>query len=246
MAERARTIVTTSWDDGHPLDLRLAELLSDYGVRGTFYFAPRSREREVLELADLRRLAGQFEIGGHTLTHPDLRALDQRNLDDEVAGGKRAVEDAIGRPVEMFCYPKGRCNERVRLAVEEAGFIGARTTQLFRFDVPDPFRMPTTLTVKSAGMAYWLPRAVLSLSGRGLRLLADVDLRIAWLRLARGLFRHAFEHGGVYHLRGHSWEIEQHAMWNDLEEVLKVITQQEGVAYVTNGELVRMMQAEAG
>ena len=30
-------IVTTSWDDGHPLDVRLAELLSSYGVPGTFY-----------------------------------------------------------------------------------------------------------------------------------------------------------------------------------------------------------------
>lgn len=31
------TYITTSWDDGHPLDLRVAELLSEYHLQGTFY-----------------------------------------------------------------------------------------------------------------------------------------------------------------------------------------------------------------
>ena len=31
------TCITTSWDDGHPLDLRVAELLAKYGLQGTFY-----------------------------------------------------------------------------------------------------------------------------------------------------------------------------------------------------------------
>ena len=31
------TYITTSWDDGHPLDFRIAELLSEYRLRGTFY-----------------------------------------------------------------------------------------------------------------------------------------------------------------------------------------------------------------
>ena len=29
-------MITTSWDDGHPLDIRLAELLATYGLRGHF------------------------------------------------------------------------------------------------------------------------------------------------------------------------------------------------------------------
>src|SRR5688500_11915407 len=34
---RKAAIVTTSWDDGHPLDIRLAEMLARHGVAGTFY-----------------------------------------------------------------------------------------------------------------------------------------------------------------------------------------------------------------
>jgi hypothetical protein len=33
------TIVTTSWDAGHDLDMRLAERLSAYALKGTFYVA---------------------------------------------------------------------------------------------------------------------------------------------------------------------------------------------------------------
>ena len=33
------TIVTTSWDDGHHTDLRLAERLAAYALKGTFYVA---------------------------------------------------------------------------------------------------------------------------------------------------------------------------------------------------------------
>lgn len=35
--ENKQLIITTSWDDGHPLDLKIAELLDKYGINGTFY-----------------------------------------------------------------------------------------------------------------------------------------------------------------------------------------------------------------
>ena len=30
-------LFTTSWDDGHPSDLHVADLLERYGMKGTFY-----------------------------------------------------------------------------------------------------------------------------------------------------------------------------------------------------------------
>ena len=36
--------VTTSWDDGHRLDLRLAEILDEYQLPATFYISPASTE----------------------------------------------------------------------------------------------------------------------------------------------------------------------------------------------------------
>ncbi len=48
------------------------------------------------------------------------------------------LEDALGRPVEMFCYPKGRYTQRVRQAVVDCGFLGARTTHVFTFGPAAP------------------------------------------------------------------------------------------------------------
>ena len=60
-----QSFMTTSWDDAHPLDLRIAEMLARHNLSGTFY-APRSAETEVMPLADLRELSRGFEIGAHT------------------------------------------------------------------------------------------------------------------------------------------------------------------------------------
>lgn len=35
---KKQIIVTTSWDDGHKLDLKLAKLLEKHEIRGTFIF----------------------------------------------------------------------------------------------------------------------------------------------------------------------------------------------------------------
>jgi putative transposase len=44
-----KAVVTTSWDDGHPLDLKLAELLKKYDIPATLYMPMDNPEREWLE-----------------------------------------------------------------------------------------------------------------------------------------------------------------------------------------------------
>src|ERR1700686_406272 len=102
------TIVTTSWDDGHPCDLRLAEALAKSGLPATFY-VPLFGEcgKPVLESAALRGFLNQgFEIGAHTVTHQMLPKLDNTGLSREVGGSKQLMEDQLGEEVRMFCYPR--------------------------------------------------------------------------------------------------------------------------------------------
>ena len=42
-------ILTTSLDDGHPLDLKLADLLAKYCVPGTFYIPLGNGERPAMD-----------------------------------------------------------------------------------------------------------------------------------------------------------------------------------------------------
>lgn len=69
----------------------------------------------LLSAAELRELAAAgFEIGSHGLTHAALDGLSPAEAEREVAGSKSALEDALGRPVEVLAYPYGRSGTAVR------------------------------------------------------------------------------------------------------------------------------------
>ena len=117
-----RLLVTTSWDDGHPSDERLADLLSRYGIAGTFYVPDRnSEDRPVLDEAAIRRLSSTFEIGGHSIDHVVLHRLPPEELARQVVGNKRWLEDVSGKPIRGFCYVRGRYNNAVTGVVRRAG-----------------------------------------------------------------------------------------------------------------------------
>jgi peptidoglycan/xylan/chitin deacetylase (PgdA/CDA1 family) len=70
--------VTLSWDDGHPFDARIADMMLRHGLRGTFYIS-RIAERGTMSAAQIRELSQTFEVGAHTLGHIVLtRARDQQ------------------------------------------------------------------------------------------------------------------------------------------------------------------------
>src|SRR5436853_5127201 len=85
--------ITTSWDDGHPSDFRVADLLTKYGLRGTFY-VPRTAETATMSAAQVRDLAGTFEVGGHTVRHVVLTEATDERAGQEIAESKSWLEDA--------------------------------------------------------------------------------------------------------------------------------------------------------
>ena len=46
-------------------------------------------------------------------------------------------------------------------------------------------------------------------------------------------FEYILQHGGLLHIWGHSWELEQRRLWGALEDELKYIANAQAV-YVTN------------
>jgi peptidoglycan/xylan/chitin deacetylase (PgdA/CDA1 family) len=66
-----------------------------------------------------------WEIDAHTLTHPDLTQVDDARLHEEVAGSRAAIRREFHVPVDFFCYPSGRYDDRVIAAVQAAGYLGA-------------------------------------------------------------------------------------------------------------------------
>src|SRR3989338_11510837 len=101
-----KIIVTTSWDDGNKLDLKLLGLLEKYNLKGIFYPAKGSRYFSLSE-QELKEIAKNQEVGAHTLSHPHLTKLDESEAKKEIFASKNYLENFLGREIKMFCYPYG-------------------------------------------------------------------------------------------------------------------------------------------
>lgn len=57
---------------------------------------------------DVRGLrAAGMEVGGHSITHPILSALDPQRQREEIAGSVHRLQAELGAPVDTFAYPVG-------------------------------------------------------------------------------------------------------------------------------------------
>lgn len=239
-----KILFTTSWDDGHPLDIRVADLMAKYGIAGTFYVPLENREGlPVLEPKDISELDSAFEIGSHTMTHCYLTRVEHEQARQEIEQGKRALEDILGKQVRGFCYPGGKYNSRIRRCVVDAGFDYARTVENFQVGFAnDRYAIPTTLQLyPHNSMAYcsnfikkghWVKRAPMFWrssiqSDLLLRLCQHVDFVCSNYDEA------------VLHFWGHSWEVDNIAGWGWLEDFFRFVSKREDLIMVRNCEIVR-------
>lgn len=76
------------------------------------------------EEARSMQASGLVEFGSHTMTHRDLRGLDDEALAWELSESKRRIESALGRRAPAFAYPfgAGAFDARVRAAARAAGY----------------------------------------------------------------------------------------------------------------------------
>ena len=234
------TIVTTSWDDGHAVDLRIAELLNSRGLPGTFYVPIQNEGKPTLGRAQIRSLScGRFEIGSHGLSHRVLTELSTEEVRQEATSSMRVLEDILGSRVQSFCYPKGRYHRWTQNCVREAGYSGARTTEMLAVRLEfGAFEMPTTLQAYPHTRLAYMRNLVKRVQLRKLPLyLTRFGDLPTWVKLGKRLFDSVQRDGGLWHLYGHSWEIERHNLWEDLREMLDYVSGRANALYLTNGQV---------
>jgi peptidoglycan/xylan/chitin deacetylase (PgdA/CDA1 family) len=216
-------VFTCSLDDGHPSDMRAAAILAKHRLSATFYVPIANSEGDaVLTAADIRSLDRAFEIGSHTLDHRYLRPLAPDEARYQIVEGKRRLEDILGHDVPGFCYPGGKYRREHVGLVADAGFRYARTVANLHFDAGDQrFEIPTTLQFFPHDRNLYLRNFV---KGGDWARRQDA-LKIAmrhehWLDRLYALFDHSVEHGGVFHLWGHSRDIDQFGIWDEFDRFL--------------------------
>jgi peptidoglycan/xylan/chitin deacetylase (PgdA/CDA1 family) len=239
------TYITTSWDDGHPLDLRVAELLAKYGVHGTFY-VPSTAENRTMTPAQIRELSCAFEIGAHTLHHAVLTGATKNEAWQEIAGSKSWLENNTGLSCLMFCPPKGKYSSCHLVMIRKAGYLGLRSVELGSLDFPRQkaglMLMPTTIQAFPHSFFAFVRNAVKRAAFDNLWRFIAHGRSSEWPDLARSLLRHAVECGGVFHLWGHSWELQNAGQWQRLEEVLRFMSEFDRQALLaTNGQICQRL-----
>ncbi len=206
-----------SFDDGCALDMRVADLLEHYGFKkeeAIFYIPSqwelvnRQHGDIPLTLDELKTLSKRYTIGSHTITHPMLTRISLDAALYEIALSKFNLESTLGILIDDFCYPRGYANDDIRKLVRK-NYKRARNTLIGSLTPPENPVWETT-TVHVAGKrrkeyehTTWLEE--------GRRLLLEA---VALDQQGKEV---------VYHLWGHSWEIERYSAWGDFEALLSEI-----------------------
>jgi len=127
----ARPVVLT-FDDGDASQAQRAlPILARHGWPAVLNLKVGNLGRGgITELQVRKLLDAGWELGAHTITHPDLTTLGADALRREVAGSRAEIARRFGVEPLFFCYPAGRYDARVARAVRAAGFRGATTTDI--------------------------------------------------------------------------------------------------------------------
>jgi len=120
----------------------------------------------MLHREDLPRLSEYgFEIGGHTVSHPILVRMEDKQAANEIQNGKTELEKLVNKPVNLFAYPNGLPNidysEIHVQQVSEAGFKAAVSTHpSVAMKSDDRFQLPRFTPWDHAPIRY-LARLIL-------------------------------------------------------------------------------------
>lgn len=202
--------IITSWDDGCKHDFKIVELLEKHELPGIFYWpcnlsrsANLGKVKEFLTLNDCIEISKKFDVGSHTMTHQYLTELTTiKQITNEIVESKAFWEKVLDKTITSFCYPRGRNNSMIRLLVKGAGYKNARTT-IVGCTQPsiDPFKETTSVHVGVDRVEY---------KGK------------CWEDFARDMLQKAREEeNSIFHIFGHSWEIEREKDWKALDNLFK-------------------------
>ncbi|MCL7418549.1 MAG: polysaccharide deacetylase family protein [Halalkalicoccus sp.] len=123
-----------TFDDGLRSTIENAlPILEDHDIPATHYLVPglfgeQFEGSRVMDREEVSALvARDHEIGAHTMTHPDLTAVDRRTARSEIAESRDVLAEITGEEPTSFAYPYGAFDEEVVRLTREAGYETATT-----------------------------------------------------------------------------------------------------------------------
>lgn len=226
--EFKRKAVTLSYDDGTIHDRTLIEIMSRYGLKGTFNINSGwilGGHKNVITPDEVKSLyidTGN-EIAVHGVEHKSLAEIDSAQGAYDVLQDRVNLEKMVGAVVKGMAYANGSFDDRVVEVLKTCGIEYARTT----FSTQD-FSIPTD----------WL-RLNPTCHHKDARLMEHAE------RLAN-----CANEGGHFELKpkllyvwGHSYEFNNNNNWGIIENFAKTVGNKSDIYYATNGEIYSYVKA---
>ncbi|MBV9080968.1 MAG: polysaccharide deacetylase family protein, partial [Elusimicrobia bacterium] len=151
--------VLITFDDGYQNNYTEAfPILRDFGFRATLYVVvqtvgwdnkwhnPASETRiPMVSWAQLKEMkdAG-WEIGSHTMNHPNLEKTELKEVKREVEKSRAVIAEFLGETPDSFAYPYGAGADTPAIvqAVREAGYRSAVSVHAGKWTLPQLAKNP--------------------------------------------------------------------------------------------------------
>jgi hypothetical protein len=218
-------LIAFSWDDGAVEDLKLMDLSLQYRIPGLFFIPATNPERKVLSSENIKKIDNHgFEIGAHTYSHKYLSKLPLNEAQAEVVSGKDYLEQLLGKEVNHFCFPGGKYNREL-INMTRSYFSSARTADTGALLGKESFLIRPAM--------HFYDRGKLSLLYNSLKNMSLVCPAIIkslseerYFDLLKRIIEDLNNYKGIHRMIvwGHSWEIEQLSLWDDLIDFFQWLT----------------------
>ncbi len=218
-------LIAFSWDDGAVEDLKLMDLSLKYKIPGLFFIPVTNTERNVLSGENIKKIdSSGFEIGAHTYSHKYLSKLSLNEAQLEIVSGKEYLEQLLGKEVNHFCFPGGKYNSEL-VNITRRYFSSSRTADTGALLGKDSFLIRPAIHFYDRGKLSLLYNSVKNMS-----LLCPAILKNfsedRYFDLLKKIIEALNNYKGTHRMIvwGHSWEIEQFSLWDDLNDFFLWLT----------------------
>ena len=111
------------------------------------------RDRQALNISEMRTMAAQVDFQPHTQFHSILPRCTETECRQEILGSKTDLETLLGGERSHFSYPNGDYTEREVEIVKQGGFRSARTTDIgWNTSETSPYHLKTIPITDDAGL----------------------------------------------------------------------------------------------
>ena len=221
--------VTFSFDDGVTQDIQLIEMFNKYGLKGTFNLNSgflgldgtldrngRTVRHDKIAADKIKEVYAGHEVAVHTLTHPNLTELDEKEIIRQVEEDRLRLSEICGYEVVGMAYPCGGVNNDDRVAEIIKNNTGVRYAR--GLDSTYAFE-PQENLLRFKPTVYYIEDCLDRVVDEFLALDAsEPSLLYIW---------------------GHSYEMDaEYISWEKFEEVCKRLSHRDDIFYGTNKEVL--------